>query len=66
MSEKELTGQELMQIALDELINNPLAQINQNQVAKKADISHSNHRKKTYKEIRDKILTAQEKERKSY
>lgn len=64
MSEKELTGQELMQIALDELINNPLAKINQNQVAKKADVSHSNFRKPAYKEIRVKILTAQEKREK--
>jgi hypothetical protein len=59
MSEKELTGQELMQIALDELINNPLAKINQNQVANKAGVSHSNLYKKTYKKIKDNILLAQ-------
>lgn len=50
---------ELMQIALDELINGPLARINQNQVATKAVVSHSNLRKATYKEIKDNILLAQ-------
>ena len=64
MSKIELTGQELMQKALDELIDNPLAKINQNQVAIKADISHSNLRKATYKEIKDNILKAQEKREK--
>lgn len=59
MSKIELTGQELMQKALDELIDNPLAKINQNQVAKKADISHSNLRKATYKGIQDNIIKAQ-------
>lgn len=64
MSKIELTGQELMQKALDELIDNPLAKINQNQVAIKADISHSNLRKATYKEIKGNILKAQEKREK--
>jgi hypothetical protein len=64
MTKIELTGQELMQKALDELIDNPLAKINQNQVAKKADISHSNLRKATYKEIKDNIIKAQEKREK--
>jgi histone acetyltransferase (RNA polymerase elongator complex component) len=59
MNEKELTGQELMQIALDELIADPLAKINQNQVATKAGVSHSNLRKATYKDIKDNIILAQ-------
>jgi len=59
MSEEKLTGQELMQVALDELIADPLAKINQNQVATKADVSHSNFRKATYKEIKGNIILAQ-------
>ena len=64
MSKKKLTGQELMQIALDELIAEPLAKINQNQVAIKADVSHTNLRKATYKQIQENIIKAQEKREK--
>lgn len=60
MSENGLTGQQLMQNALYELIDEPLAKINQYQVAKKAGVSHSNLRKITYKEIKNNIIVAQE------
>ena len=64
MSEEKLTGQELMQIALDELIDDPLAKINQNQVATKAGVSHSNLRKSTYGVVKKNILLDQEKREK--
>lgn len=61
MSEEkiELTGQELWQNALDELIKDPTAIINQLQVAKKAGRNHSVLRKPSYKDIRKNIIDAQ-------
>ena len=59
INEEELTGQELMQKALDELISDPTAIINQLQVAKKAGRGHSVFRKLTYKEVKKNIIDAQ-------
>ncbi|MBO1256647.1 hypothetical protein J3L16_13220 [Alteromonas sp. 5E99-2] len=55
----ELTGQELMEKALEKLIANPTAVINRLQVAKLAGRSHSVLRKKSYEKIRTKIIDAE-------
>jgi len=56
----ELSGPELMEIALEKLIADPQAVINQLQVAKLAGRHHSVYRKKAYERIRGKIIKAQE------
>lgn len=58
-TEIELTGQELMRKALDDLIADPLAKINMNTVANKAGLNHSLFSKSTYSKIRDEVIAEQ-------
>lgn len=64
MIHEEITGQEAFEKALDELINDPSATINQRQVAIKADLSHTNLRKPTYKKVKHRIIVEQGKREK--
>jgi len=56
---QEVTGPEAMEIALNKLIADPAAVINQLQVANLAGFNHSNFRKKSYKDVKEKIIAAQ-------
>lgn len=60
INEAEQSGQKLMMDALTDLIADPTAKINMNKVAAKAGLSHSLFRKASYRDIKNKVITAQE------